>query len=98
MQSFDRPSNHHAEAWSPGHASIYTERLWAGHNRSIYPMTSSFEAASLKSIDARLQMHRDASGIYESADLILNQLVFHINVFELILVKTMLTQYYIYDH
>ncbi len=38
-QSFDGPSNHHAEARSPAHSSIHAERPWAGHNRSIYPMT-----------------------------------------------------------
>ncbi|XDV50777.1 hypothetical protein PO909_019789 [Leuciscus waleckii] len=44
MQPFDRPSNHHTEARSPGQPTPPftprdTERLWAGHYRSIYPMT-----------------------------------------------------------
>ncbi len=44
MQSFDRPSNHHAEARRPGQpippfSPRDAECPWVGHNRSIYPMT-----------------------------------------------------------
>ncbi len=61
MRSFDRPSNHHAEARSPAHSSIHprdaerpsqhlsNDRLDSKHWKNL------FKSAPLKSMDARLE-------------------------------------------
>ncbi len=103
MQSFDRPSNHNAEARSPAHSSMSIHG--AGHNHSIHPMTIQFRStrkncpiSPIESIDARLQqeMHCDATGMCEkeikSADLLY---LADSNAYS---VNKMLTPQYIFDH